>query len=131
LPERVLSAEQRESLRAAMESQRDQLRGLQEKLRAARQALLRASLAEKFDEDAVRAKAMDVGRLDAELTVLRAKAMSEVQPPLSEEQAERIFNPPPREKGGPPGGPVPGPRRNNRPPPGPRNQPVAPKPEEQ
>lgn len=129
--ERVLTEEQRESLRAAAESQRDQVRGLQEKLRAARQALMRASLAEKFDEDAVRAKAMEVGRLDAELTVLRAKAMSKVQPPLSEEQIERISNPPPREIEGPPGGPGPGPRRNNRPPPGPRDLPVAPKPEAQ
>jgi hypothetical protein len=76
---------------------------------------------------------MEVGRLDAELSVLRAKAMSKMQPPLSEEQIERISNPPPREMQAPPGGPDrgPGPRRNNRPPPGPRDQPVAPKPESQ
>jgi Spy/CpxP family protein refolding chaperone len=126
--ERVLTEEQRESLHAAMESQRDQMRSLEGKIRAAHQALMKASLAEKFDEDAVRAKALEVGKLDAELAVLRAKAMSKLQPPLSEEQIERISNPPPlREMDGP----GPGPRRNNRPPPGPRDLPVAPKPDPQ
>jgi hypothetical protein len=42
---------------------------------------MKASPAEKFDQDAVRAKAPEVGSLDAELTLLRTKAMSEVQPP--------------------------------------------------
>ncbi len=131
LLEEVLTDEQRDSLHAAMESQREKQRGLQEKLRAARQALMKASLAEKFDEEAVRTKAMEVGKLEAELSVLRAKAFSKVQPPLSEEQIEKISNPPPREMPGPPGGPAPGtdPRRNHRPPPGPRDLPVQPKPE--
>lgn len=129
--ERVLTEEQRESLRAAMESQRDQMRSLEGKIRAARQALMKASLAEKFDEDAVRAQALEVGKLDAELTVLRAKAMSKVQPPLSKEQIGKLLNPPPREMDGPPDGPGPGPRRNNRPPRDPRDLPVAPKPESQ
>lgn len=104
--ERVLTEEQRESLHVAMAAQRDQMRGLEGKLRAARQALMKASLAEQFDEDAVRAKALEVGKLDAELAVLRAKAMSQLQPPLSEEQIGRISNPPPRrELAGPPDGP--------------------------
>lgn len=127
--ERVLSGEQRESLRVAMESEREQTRSLLEKLRDARQALMKITLAEEFDEDAVRAKAVEVGQLEAELTVLRARAISKMQPPLSEEQIERISNPPPREIDGPPDGPGPGPRRNKRPPPGPHDLPIAPKPE--
>lgn len=130
--ERVLTEEQRESLHAAMAAQRDQMRSLEGKIRDARQALMKASLAEKFDEETVRAKALEVGKLDAELAVLRAKALSKVQPPLSEEQIERISNPPPpRDMDGPPDGPGPGPRRNIRPPPGSRDLPVAPNPESQ
>lgn len=106
LLERVLTEEQRESLHAAMASQRDQMRDLEGKIRAARQALMKASLAEDFDEAAVRAKALEVGKLDAELAVLRAKALSKLQPPLSDEQIERISNPPPpREMDGSPDGP--------------------------
>jgi len=125
--ERALTGEQRESLHAAMESQRDSMRSLEGKIRDARQALLQASLAEKFDEAAVRTKALKVGKLEAKLAVLRAKAISKMQPPLSHEQIERISNPPPpREMDGPPDGPRPGPRQNQRPPPTPRNRPVPP-----
>jgi len=125
--ERVLTREQRESLHAALEAQRDSMRGLEGKIRDARQALMKASLAEKFDEDTVRAKAFKVGKLEAKLAVLRAKAMAKVQPPLSQEQIERISNPPPpREMDGPPDGPRPGPRQNQRPPPAPRDRPVPP-----
>lgn len=122
--ERVLTEEQRESLHAAMESQRDSMRKLEGKIRDARQALLQASLAEKFDEDTVRAKALKVGKLESKLAVLRAKAMSNVRPPLSHEQIARISNPPPppREMDGSPDGPRPGHRKNQRPPPGPRDR---------
>ena len=121
--ERVLTGEQRESLHSAMESQRDSMRKLEEKIREARQALMKASLAEKFDEDMVHAKAIKVGKLEAKLAVLRAKAMSKVRPPLSQAQIERISNPPPpREMNGPSDGP----RQGQRPPPGPRERPVPP-----
>ncbi len=121
--ERVLTGEQRESLHAALESQRDSMRKLEGKIREARQALMQASLAEKFDEDMVHAKAIKVGKLEAKLAVLRAKAVSKVRPPLSQAQIERISNPPPpRELDGPSDGPRTGPRQNQRPPPGPRDR---------
>src|SRR5262245_49191062 len=69
----VLTEEQRASLRQAMEAQREKTRGLEEKLRDARKELFEAGLKEKFDEEAVRQKALAVGKLDAELAVLRAK----------------------------------------------------------
>jgi len=120
---RVLTEQQRQSLRTAMESQRDQMRSLEGNIRDARRALMKVTLLEKFDEDMVRSKALEVGKLEAELTVLRAKAMALVQPPLSQEQIERISNPPPpREMDGPPDGPRPGPRQDQRPP-GPRDRP--------
>lgn len=97
--ERVLTEEQRSSLRETMEKQREKMRAIEEKLRAQRKELLEAGLAEKFDEKAVREKALEIGKLDAELTVLRAKAMSQMKPALSAEQIEKIKNPPPFEPG--------------------------------
>jgi len=122
LMERVLTEEQRESMRAIMVSQREEMRGIQEKMRAARKELLQASLADKFDEDLIRTKALAVAKLEAELTVLRAKAMSQVQPPLSDEQIEKIMNPPPQDRmQSRDGEPRPGERRGDRPSRGPRD----------
>jgi hypothetical protein len=90
-----LTEEQRLSFREALEAQRDQTRALDEKLRAARKEVVAAGLTEKFNEDAVRQKALEVGKLEAEQSVLRAKALSKVKPPLSAEQIERLKNLPP------------------------------------
>ena len=90
----VLTEDQRASLREAMDGLREKSRELEEKLRDARKDLFAASLAEKFDEDAVRQKAMAVAKLDAELTVLRAKAFSKMRPALTPEQIEKVKNPP-------------------------------------
>ena len=98
--QRILTEEQRASLRTVMEDQRDKTRDLEEKLRDARRELLRASVLDKFDEDAVRSKALEVGKLDAELTVFRAKAFAKMQPALSAEQIKQFKNPPPLESGG-------------------------------
>ena len=94
LAERVLTEDQRESIRSIMASQREAMREIQEKMRVARKELLKVSLADTFDEEAVRAKAMAVAKLEADLTVLRAKVLSQVQPPLSDEQVEQIMNAP-------------------------------------
>ena len=93
--ERVLTEEQKESLRAAMETQREKTRALDEKIRDARRELFKAGLTDSFDEESIRAKAIEVGKLDAELTVLRAKAFSKMKPSLSAEQIEQLKNPPP------------------------------------
>lgn len=91
---RVLTDEQRASFRQAMEGQRDKLRELEPQLFEARKELTLASVAEKFDENLVRTKALAVARLDAEISVLRAKALSQIKPPLSAGQIEQLKNPP-------------------------------------
>ena len=120
---RVLTEEQRDSFRQTMEDQRDQMRGFEEKLRATRKEMIAAGLAETFDEDAVRKKALEVGRLEAELIVLRAKALAKVKPALSAEQIKQIKNPPPFNpgefRGANRGGAS---SRPNRPPAGPRDE---------
>jgi Spy/CpxP family protein refolding chaperone len=119
--ERVLTEEQREDMRSIMMAQREAMRETNEKIRVARQDLLKAVLADSFNEDTVRAKAMAVAKLEAELTVMRAKALAQMQPPLSDEQMERIKNAP-QERMQPGAG---DPRRSERPPrpPQERNQP--------
>jgi Spy/CpxP family protein refolding chaperone len=91
--ERLLTEDQRESLRDAMQAQREKMRGLQEQIREARRAMVQAALGDDFNESVVRAKALEVAKLEAEISVLRFKAISEVQPPLSKEQLERFLNP--------------------------------------
>jgi Spy/CpxP family protein refolding chaperone len=97
---RVLTEEQRVSFREALEAQHDQTRALEEKLRTARKEVVAAGLTEKFDEDAVRQKALEAGKLEAELAVLRAKTLSKIKPPLSAEQIERLKNLPPNSPAG-------------------------------
>lgn len=100
--EQVLTETQRDSVRQSMETKRETLRELQEKIRAARKTLMTAAFAEDYQEENVRAKALEVARLEADLTVIRLKAIAEVQPALSKEQLEKIMNPQP------PRGPQPG-----------------------
>jgi Spy/CpxP family protein refolding chaperone len=88
----ILTEEQRTSLRDAMQAQRDKVRETEEKLRDARKEIFEAGLKEKFDEDAVRQKAMAAAKLEAEMMVVRAKAFSQIKPPLSAEQIEKLRN---------------------------------------
>ena len=86
----VLTDEQRESFRQAMRAQRKEVGALDAELRTARTELFDAGIAGTFDEAEVRQKAMAVANLEADLAVLRFKAISRVQPPLSPDQIQRI-----------------------------------------
>jgi Spy/CpxP family protein refolding chaperone len=89
-PVGALTDQQRTSYEAAMARQRPRMMELQSQLRTARADFVAASVDQKFDENSLRQKAMAAYRIEAEMAVMRAKAMSEVQPPLSAEQIERI-----------------------------------------
>src|SRR6185436_17926461 len=65
---------------------------LDEKQRAAQKELMQAVLAENFDEKVVREKAEAVGKIQTDITVLRAKAFSTVAPTLKPEQREALEN---------------------------------------
>ncbi|MFO1488854.1 MAG: periplasmic heavy metal sensor [Verrucomicrobiota bacterium] len=86
----VLTDEQRNSFRMAMDLQRDRVRELEAKLRNARGRLIEESLGESFDETKARQQAVIVSGLEAELTVLRARALRQVQPGLSADQLKKI-----------------------------------------
>ena|SRR5437868_3123509 len=96
----VLTEEQKASLREAMEQQRDKVREVEEKLREATRDLYTTGLGRKFDEQSVREKAGAVSKLEAEMTVLRFKAFSQMRPQLSTDQIAKLREGP----GGGPGG---------------------------
>ena len=87
-----LDEKQRELYREASEKNRDELTKLDEKLRAAQKELLQAAIAEKYDDKTVQAKAEVVAKIQTEMTILRAKALSTVAPTLKPEQREQLEN---------------------------------------
>ncbi|HTV62092.1 MAG TPA: periplasmic heavy metal sensor [Verrucomicrobiae bacterium] len=87
---RVLTDPQRESLRMALKPQFSEIRALEEKVRVSRQALLDDATGGSFDEASARQDADASAQAEAELTVIFAKALSEVNPPLSAGQIQQI-----------------------------------------
>lgn len=88
----VLDDKQRELYREAMQKNGDELRSLNDKLQAAQKDLVKATIAEKYDEKVVREKAEAVAKVQTDITVLRAKAFSSVSPTLKPEQREQLEN---------------------------------------
>jgi len=89
---RVLTDDQRQSLRQIVQAQRDQMRPLEQQLRAARQNMLSQITGGQFDEKLVRQYAEQSAKAEAELTVMFAKDLSQMQPPLSAAQVKQLKN---------------------------------------
>lgn len=87
---RLLTDEQRLSLLRNMDSQRDEIQPLQEKIRLARAAMLNQITSGKFDEKLGRQYAGQSAGAEAQLTVIFAKALAQMQPPLSSEQVAQL-----------------------------------------
>lgn len=90
----MLDDKQQQLLMEAMQTNAADINALQEKLRIAQQELVKAVLAEKYDEQVVRQKAEAVAKLQVEMTMLRAKAISAVTPTLTVEQKQDLENSP-------------------------------------
>lgn len=89
-PVGVLTSQQLVSYENAMNGERNKLAELRTQLQAAHRDLLVTSLDQKFDENVIRQKALAAARIEAEMTVIRVKVFSQVQPPLTPEQIEKI-----------------------------------------
>ena len=87
---RLLTDEQRLSLLRNIDSQRDQIRPLQEKIRSSRAALLNQIVSGKFDENLARQYAGQSAGAEAQLTVIFARALARMQPSLSPEQLAQL-----------------------------------------
>ena len=89
---RVLTDDQRQSFRAIVEAQSSAIRPLEEKMRATRKVLLEEIAGGKFDETSARQSAEESAKAEADLTVIFAKALSQLQPPLSAQQIAQMKN---------------------------------------
>lgn len=87
---RLLTDQQRLSLLRNMDSQRDQIRPLQERIRISRAALMNQVISGKFDEKRARQYAAQSAYAEAQLTVVFAKALSQMQPPLTARQIAQL-----------------------------------------
>ena len=90
--EMVLDEEQRAEFREAMDSQRDKLRELDGKNMKLRRQLDEALIAKELDEKEVRRLSLALAEIEADRTVMRARAFAKVRPSLTEEQLERLKN---------------------------------------
>jgi Spy/CpxP family protein refolding chaperone len=90
----ALNDEQRQLFQDALQKENDNLRGLDEKLRAAQKELVEATLASTYDESAVRTKAEAVAKIQTDITVVRAKALAAVAPSLKPEQKQQMTESP-------------------------------------
>lgn len=86
-----LDDKQRELLREASTKNTDEIKKLQDKLTAGQKELMQAILAEKYDEKVVQEKADAVSKIQTEMLMLRAKALSTIAPTLKPEQREQLI----------------------------------------
>ena len=90
--ESILDQEQRMKFGEEMQGQRDKMRELNEKSIRLRRELDEALFGEKLDEGIVRKKTTELSELEAERSLIRARAFAKVRPTLTEEQLERLKN---------------------------------------
>ncbi|MDH3745661.1 MAG: Spy/CpxP family protein refolding chaperone [Acidobacteriota bacterium] len=83
-----LSEQQRETIRGLVEKHRDDTAVIREDFHGLEGAVEEAIHAEPFDEEAVRAVALQVADVRVELTVARARLGQEIQQVLTPEQRE-------------------------------------------
>lgn len=94
LPAEALTEEQRTKLREVSAKSRKEQTALYEKMRTVRTDLDKLTRADQIDEQAIRSKALELGKIEGELAVIRAKNYSELRALLPKEQFEQLQRPP-------------------------------------
>jgi protein CpxP len=84
-----LTDAQREQVQAIMATHRDEQKAIGDRMRVARKALHDAIASDTFDENAIRAKAVEVGSVEADAAVLRARIHADVFALLTPEQVKK------------------------------------------
>ena len=85
-----LSETQREQMRAILDRHEAENRALWEQQRTARSALEDSIVTSPVDEGAIRQKSAELGSVDAELAVVRARMNAEVMTLLTPEQQQEL-----------------------------------------
>jgi Spy/CpxP family protein refolding chaperone len=97
-----LTAEQRQQVRAVMESHQAELQALHQREQEARDAMRAAVTADIFDEGAIRARSAEVAAVAADSAVARARIRAEVLPLLTPDQRQQAAQAPPPRRMPPP-----------------------------
>ena len=84
-----LSDAQHQQVRAILDSHKDELKAIGDRMQTARKALQDAITADAVDETAIRTKAADVALVDADAAVLHAKMHAAVFALLTPEQQQK------------------------------------------
>jgi Spy/CpxP family protein refolding chaperone len=85
-----LSDTQRAQVREVLKSHKDAILAAIQQMRTSRAALRLAIDADPVDEGAIRARAAEVGRVEADASVLRAQIRSEILPILNDDQKQKM-----------------------------------------
>ena len=85
-----LTEDQRQQVRSIMESHRDQMQQVGEKVRTAREGMQALIEADTLDESAIRAKAAEVAAAEADAAIMQAKVRAEVFQILTPEQLQKV-----------------------------------------
>lgn len=88
---RLVKEEQRQSARQLLAAQQAEIERLTADLAAARKAAREAALARPFQEAVLKEQAAKAARFETELTLLRARALAALQPPLDDHQREQLL----------------------------------------
>ena len=87
---RDLNDDQRNALRGYLEAQQGVMRETGERSMRLRREITQASMADKPNEGLIRDKIMEAAKLEAESTIARARAFSQVREKLPKETVERL-----------------------------------------
>jgi Spy/CpxP family protein refolding chaperone len=88
--ESILDREQRMKFSEEMRNHRERVRELNEKSALLRRELNEALFGDILDEGVVRKKSAELSELEAERSLIRARAFAKVRPSLTEQQLERL-----------------------------------------
>lgn len=86
-----LTADQRTQIKSVLKAHAAEIEAQMTAKRTARQALRQAMLAQPLDEAAIRERAMESGKVEADGAVLFARIRAEVDPILTPEQRTRVL----------------------------------------
>jgi Spy/CpxP family protein refolding chaperone len=86
----ILTQEQQTKIREAMQASQDQMTQLREKLTAAQKEAVTAALAKDANEKTVREKIDAVNKIQADLSILRFKAVKEISSTITAEQKSQL-----------------------------------------
>lgn len=88
--EQILTPEQRQQFRTAMEKEGDRVVEVDRQLQQARRDLENAVMAERTEEAAIRQKAQAIADLESRRAMMRARGFAAIRSSLTPEQLERI-----------------------------------------